>query len=114
MWQERVRPLGLCSMTFRIFSILAAVLLVGAVALGTLAPPDMTLAQGLATADPDTYAHWQSVLQAHLGLGVWQAVVVPLLLRPLWLLPVCLGLVCVGCAVSSLGQPSGHTKHRRS
>lgn len=101
-------------MAFRIFSVLAAVLLVGAVALGTLVPPEMTLAQGLAQIDSDAYQHWQQALQAELGTGVWRLALAPVLVRPVWLLPAMLGLVCVGCAVTSLGPAAGQKKHRRS
>ncbi len=108
------RHQGLARMIFRIFSVLAAILLVGAVALGTLTAGDMTLAQGLALADPDGYARWQGLLQARLGMGFWHNLAAPLLLRPLWLVPVMLGLVCVGCAVSSMGPAAGQKRHRRS
>ena len=52
---------------FRIFAVLASALLVGAVALGTLAPPDITLGQALAELSPAGYDHTAQPL-SRLGL----------------------------------------------
>jgi hypothetical protein len=38
--------------------------------------------------------------------------VVPVLVRPVWLLPVALGLICVGGAVTTHSPAAPHTKQR--
>lgn len=99
---------------FRIFAVLASSLLVAAVALGTLAPADMSLAQALAALDAESYAGFAHWGHAHLGTGFWRAVLAPWLVRPLWLGPASLGLVFVGCALMCLGPPASQKRHRRS
>jgi hypothetical protein len=100
--------------TFRIFTVLAAALLVGSVALGTLAPADMTLQEALTIVAPDTLAFVQHAMTGRIGAFLWLHLASPLLLRPLWLVPTSLGLVCIGVAASCFPSPSGHTKRRRS
>ncbi len=98
----------------RIFAILAAVLLVGSVALASLMPTDTSLVQAFQAIDQGGPEHLQRMLIGLLGHGFWDSVVVPLLVRPVWLIPVCLGLICVGGAVTALSHASPRTKQRRS
>ncbi len=99
---------------FRVFAVLAAALLVGAIALGTLEPADMSLLQAISLAAPAMPEHLQHALSGRFGHFLWINIVIPLLVRPLWLVPTSLGLVCAGAAATFFPSPSGHTKHRRS
>jgi hypothetical protein len=90
----------------RIFTILAAALLVVAFALLVLPPDGMTLVQALAGMTQDAPGQFLEQLQravtATLGTFAWVKVLVPLLVRPVWLVPLALGLFCAGIAVSTL------------
>jgi hypothetical protein len=98
----------------RVFAVLAAVLLVGSVALASLLPADMTLRQAIYALDNDISAGLQRTITASFGRGLWEAIVVPVLERPIWLIPVCLGLICIGGAVTAHTQATPRTKQRRS
>lgn len=88
-------------MAQRILAVLAAVFLVSAVGLATLGPPDMELGQMLAVVHEGMPRALQSFLQQHLGAWAWEKVVVPLLVRPAWLIPAALGIVFGGLAVTA-------------
>jgi hypothetical protein len=46
---------------------------------------------------------------------LWDNIAVPLMLRPAWLVPAALGLICGGLALSlSTRKKSAHRSHRRS
>jgi hypothetical protein len=96
-------------MLARVFAVLAALLLVGAVALGTLAPPGLTLGQGLVMLDHSGVT-W---LREHSTAWIWNWIEVPFMVRPLWLIPACLGLICAGMA-ASLNLGSTPARRRRS
>jgi len=98
----------------RIFAVLAAVFLVASVALGTILPPDMSLHEALHAIDAARADDMQRAIVNTLGKGIWQAVLVPLLMRPVWLGPLALGLISIGGAVSTRTQATPRTKHRRS
>ena len=98
----------------RLFAVLAAVLLVGSVGLAALLPSDISLAQALAALDETAPGHLQGIVSRVLGHGLWEAVFHPLLVRPVWLIPVSLGLICIGGALTSLSHPPPRTKQRRS
>ena len=98
----------------RIFAVVAAVLLVGSIALASLVPSEMNLRQAIDSLDGMATEHAQHALVGVFGHGFWEAVMVPLLVRPVWMIPVCLGLICVGGAVTALSQASPHRKQRRS
>jgi hypothetical protein len=101
-------------MVSKIFSIAAALLLVGAFALATLGPPDQTLGQLLADLDA-TFVQTIREWSGREGLPwLWGRVMLPLLVRPSWLVPACLGLVCVGGAASTRSKDAPRGQHRRS
>jgi hypothetical protein len=102
------------SLTAKIFTVLAAMMLVGSLALATLLPPDMSLHEALHTIDAMRADHVQLAVMTGLGKGVWDAAAVPLLLRPVWLMPLCLGLICAGAALSCSFQATPRTKRRQS
>ncbi len=94
----------------RIFIVLAALLLVAAVAIATLTPLGMTLGQGLVSMSVAT-ADW---LRAHSPDWAWEKLVQPLLVRPLWLLPAALGVICAGVAASCSFGTASPSRRRRS
>lgn len=90
----------------RIFAVLAATFLVGAVALGTVLPPDMTLFEAVHVLDSARADAAQAAAIGQLGQAVWNAVAVPMLLRPVWLLPLSIGIVFAGGGLSFSFPPS--------
>ncbi len=80
---------------------LAAVCFVAAFTVAALAPPGLSLGDGLQRLAGHPLL-WPGV--GRTGLA-WRNLVLPFLLRPAWLLPVMLGFVSAGIAVS-LGRPS--------
>ncbi|MGH7210326.1 MAG: hypothetical protein ACREF1_02545 [Acetobacteraceae bacterium] len=101
-------------MAGRVFAILAAVLLVGAFALATLMAPDLSLGAALFLVSDHALRAAHDGISAHLGSWAWSGVAVPLLLRPVWLIPAGLGLVCTGAALTLATRPPHHRSRRRS
>jgi hypothetical protein len=100
-------------MTARIFAVLAAVFLVGAFALASLNAPDMPLAQALFMLNRTAVEALRAGIQAHAAPWLWDSVAVPLLLRPVWLLPASIGVICAGVSLTFTSQPT-HRSRRRS
>ncbi len=98
----------------RILAVIAAILLVGAVAVATLGPPGVPLGQVLFMFDHDLMTVLHSGVEKHLASWIWDYLVVPLLLRPAWLVPAAAGLICAGVALSLSGRKPAHRSHRRS
>lgn len=86
----------------RIFTVLAAVLLVSAFALIVLPPDGLTLLQGLAQLAPDTPGELKAHVVHVFGSRAWVHVFVPVLVRPVWMVPLALGMVCIGAAATTL------------
>jgi hypothetical protein len=97
-------------MASRIFALLAAVFLVGAVAIAALAPRALTLNAWLLQVDREV-VRW---MNAHSLPWVWSWVEEPFLLRPVWLLPACVGVVCAGLALTFNRGKSPSSRRRRS
>ncbi len=100
-------------MAARIFTVLAAIWLVGAFALASLMSPDMPLGQALATMDRGALAAVEGFFRAHMPDWMWADAAVPVLLRPVWLIPAAIGLICGGAA-ATLTSGSTHRSRRRS
>jgi hypothetical protein len=98
----------------RILTVLAAGLLVGAVALAILAPPSLPLGQLLLMLDNDATDAAHAFVGRHLSEWIWSDVAMPLLLRPAWLVPATLGLICAGAATSLHNKNTAGRPHRRS
>ena len=96
-------------MVRRILAVIAATLLVGTVALATLESPDMPLGQLLLAFDHQILATLQSEVERLFAHWMWVDIVLPALVRPAWLLPAALGLICVGL---SLTLPDGSRAER--
>ncbi len=93
----------------RIFAIFAALFLVGAVAIAALTPLGMTLGQSLVLVD----GNWLAWMQKESPAWSWTWLELPFLLRPLWLIPAGVGLICAGAAASlNFGRASPSRRKR--
>ena len=92
----------------RVFIALTAVCLVVAFAIAALAPMGLTLAGGLQRLDDGA----GGALQRHVPAAVWQELLVPFLVRPAWVLPIMVGLISAGLAIS-IRRPTGIGLRRR-
>jgi hypothetical protein len=86
----------------RIFTVFAAVLLVTAFALMVLPPDGMTLLDGVAQWGHDAPTTLEHSVRSTLGTTVWVKLFVPVLIRPVWLMPLCLGVLAAGLAATTL------------
>jgi hypothetical protein len=98
----------------RVLAIAAAVLLVAAVGVATFGPQSVSLGQALLLFDHDVLAKLPVWSTRTLGNWVWESLLQPLLVRPAWLVPASLGLVCVGLSLSLSNRKTTHRSHRRS
>ncbi|MGH7078023.1 MAG: hypothetical protein ACREFU_07975 [Acetobacteraceae bacterium] len=89
-------PLILC----RSLAIIAAILLVAAFALAAMEPPDVSLGSLLSNLEPGLLNALQAGVQQNLPPWFWNSLVVPVLVRPAWLLPAAGGLIFGGGAAS--------------
>ena len=55
-----------------------------------------------------------SFIGTHLAAWLWDYLIVPLMLRPAWLVPAALGLILGGMSLSLSTRKSTHRSHRRS
>ncbi len=103
--------------TQRILAVLAAVLLVGAVALAMLGPAGMPLGAALFMLNHDLMATFQGSIEAHFDHWMWDDVMVPILARPAWLLPASIGLIVAGVSLTlsnnSQRGPQQRSQRRR-
>jgi hypothetical protein len=97
----------------RIFAVFAAALLVGAFGLMVLTPDGMTLDQGVYALDPRGIAHLRGMVGHLLGAAAWGKLFMPVLIRPVWMIPLCTGLVCAGVAAST-GTPTESPRSTRT
>jgi hypothetical protein len=89
--------------------------LVGAVALAMLGPPAVPLGQALFMLDHDLMDALHSGIENHVSTWLWDNLAVPLMLRPAWLVPAAMGLICGGLSLSlATRKKSAHRSHRRS
>jgi hypothetical protein len=98
----------------RILAVISAILLVGSVALATLGPPSVPLGGLLLMLDHDLTEGLRSGIEQYLASWIWEDVAMPLLVRPAWLVPAALGLICAGAAFSVSGRKPAGRPHRRS
>jgi hypothetical protein len=96
-------------------AVLAAMFLVGAVAIGTLGPEDMTLGEGLAALDQLWLAATEHFVRVHMSAWLWEHPLKAVLARPLWLLPAAIGLILVGgSATAATTERAPNSRRRRS
>ncbi len=97
----------------RVLAVLAAVSLVTAFALATLLPPPLTLAQLIAMFDARMLYDAHEFAVANDGGWIWGHLLMPLLLRPCWLVPTSLGLLFAGGAMTLASRKGMPRSHRR-
>jgi hypothetical protein len=98
----------------RVLAVLAAICFVVSFALALLLPATLPLGVMIARIDHMVLVHVQDAVRAYLGDWVWVEVAVPLLARPDWLLPLLLGIVFAGAAVTTASRPTiTRSRHRR-
>ncbi len=100
-------------MVAKVLAVLAAILLVGAVAVATLGPPDITLGEALAMIDRVRLAATEHYVRTHLSVWFWEHPLTALSVRPLWLIPAALGLIFAGAATTVATMPNATTTRRR-
>ena len=92
----------------RICMSLAACFLVLAFAIAALGPVGLSLAETLQRLDDGLLA---TLYRRSPGL-LWRWMLLPLLMRPAWMLPAAFGVVCSGLAIT-VGRPLGVDLRRR-
>jgi len=100
-------------MSARILAVLAAIFLVIAFALATLLPPMLSLGELAAMVDHPTLVAVQDWTRMQISQWAWDQLAMPLLERPCWLVPIAIGLVCTGAAVTLASRGGVRRSHRR-
>ncbi len=98
----------------RVLAVISAILLVAAVAIATFGPESISLGQALYLLDHDVLDKLPDWSTRMMGNWFWSSVIQPLLVRPAWLIPASIGIVCVGLSVSLSNRKTTHRSHRRS
>jgi hypothetical protein len=98
----------------RTLAVLAAVLFVASVGLATVSPRMVTLGAVLSYLSAEGEILLHNWLVRVVGVWSWDYVVRPLLIRPAWLLPGSLGLICAGVALTLPARDATRRSHRRS
>ncbi len=96
----------------RVVAVIAAALLVAAFSLALLFPAAMSLGELVGTVDDQALKAMQVFARAHLPDWAWNRLGVPLLSRPAWLMPMALGVVAVGVAVTLRTHQSAPRRRR--
>lgn len=84
----------------RFLAVLAAAFLVLAFALASLFPATMPLSQLISMVDHPALLALQDAIRDHVSEWAWQALFLPVLLRPSWLFPLGLGVVLGGASLT--------------
>ena len=100
--------------TQRILAVLSAILLVSAVALAMVGPRAVSLEIALLQIDRGLVEGLRGATVRFLGPWTWSHIMVPVLIRPVWLLPAGLGLILTGIALSIPNRNNPRRSTRRS
>ena len=100
-------------MVAKVLAVVAAFMLVGAVAAGTLGPPDMSLGEALASLDHLRMSAMEAYVRTHWSAWFWEHPVRALMERPVWLMPACAGLLFAGGAMTAASMQKAPTSRRR-
>jgi hypothetical protein len=90
--------------TERLLAVLASVCFVVSFAAAALLPPLLPLSETLAQFDDTLLPRLQVFVRTHVSEWVWRALFLPVLQRPGWLLPLAIGLVLAGLALSAASR----------
>jgi hypothetical protein len=99
-------------MAARVLAVVSAVLLVLAFALAVMLPPLTTLAEAVTVVNHGWLVALQDTIRGGLSEWAWMNLVMPVLVRPAWLLPAGLGIVVAGTALT-LSRSDAPRSHRR-
>ena len=97
----------------RILAVVSAAFLVLAFALAIMLPPAMPLIQAIAVANHDWLVAFQDLVRQRVSEWVWLNMAVPMLLRPVWLMPAALSMLAGGAAISLSTRRGAARSHRR-
>jgi hypothetical protein len=101
------------STSVRVLMVLSAVALVVAFGLALLLSPGTSLAAALSRANHQFLVNMQDTLRSASMDWLWTGLVLPLLARPSWLLPLTVAVLCGGGAFSLASRPPATRTHRR-
>ena len=101
------------SLGVRVLLVLAAVGMVVAFGLALLLSPTISLGQAIATVNHTTLVGMQDFVQNQAPAWVWTMIMLPILARPSWLLPLAAALLCGGVAFSLATRAPPSRSHRR-
>jgi hypothetical protein len=96
----------------RILAVLAAIFFVLAFAFANLFPATMPLSELIAMLDHPLLLGLQDGVRDHVSVWVWQSLFLPVLLRPAWLLPLWIGVVLGGAALTVASRRRGSRSPR--
>ena len=100
-------------MVAKVLAVMAAMLLVTAVAVGTLMPVDLSLGEALEGIAKAQLVATEAFVRAHLSGWVWDRPLTALLVRPAWLVPAAAGLICAGAAMTAASRRKPAPSRRR-
>ncbi|WP_158742696.1 hypothetical protein [Acidisphaera sp. L21] len=99
----------------KILAVLSATMLVIAVAVATLGPQEMSLAEALTALDNMRYTAVEAYFRLHISAWIWEHPVRALLVRPPWLVPAAAGVLLGGAAMTMAStQKAPNSRRRRS
>ena len=99
----------------RILAVISAMCFVLAFTLALMLAPDTTLGEAFAILHLDWVAAVHDVAHQSVSEWLWMNVALPVLMRPVWLLPTGLALVMAGAAVTlATRRSAARSHHRRS
>jgi hypothetical protein len=92
----------------RLFIGLAVVFFVAALCAASLLPADLPLGHWIYTLNADLMDRLPGLCQRYLPSFVWFWILLPVLLRPVWMLPAAFGIIAAGLAttLSSRTEPA--------
>lgn len=105
--------IGPVSLTARVLWVLAAMSFVASFALALMLPPMLPLAGLIARLDHGALVKLQNFVTGTFSDWVWTVLVMPLLTRPDWLVPLALGVVFAGMALSVASRAAETRPDRR-
>lgn len=95
----------------RVFAVLAVVLLTAAAVLAVTGADGLTLDDAISVVDVMAVFRLHLYVMRHLPWWVWGEFAAPWLIRPAWLVPASLGIICAGFSAGLTGRSDA--KRRR-